>query len=336
MKARYVAAIAALGISATTLSGQGIDAQCPPGSMTGSGTPDNTMVAQDACQKAIDLFKYMSPQLGAILAGGNPAQGLTGTLGGPGHFSFGIRGNGLNGSLPEVDRIVPNTRGARLDTYTIDTQLIGFVTADVGIGIFRGLASNGFGSVDALVSASYVPEYSNSSVEIAVPSGSIKFGFGAKLGILRESALRPGVSVSYLVRDLPDVDITYSSGDDRLFLDDVSVKTKSWRAVAGKSFMFLGIGGGFGQDSYDNSAAITVTVAPREATQGGTGGPIQLGQDLTRTNIFGTVWLNARLMKIVAELGRVSGGDIVTYNQFEGSQADEARTYFSVGLAFGR
>ena len=337
MKARLIAAAAALGIfvSHSNARAQEIDAQCPPGTMTGSG-PDNTMVAQDACQKAIDLFRYMSPQLGMVLAGGNPTQGKGGTLGGLGHFSLGLRGNALNGSLPEVDKIVPNTRGARQDTYTIDTKPIGFITADVGIGLFKGFATNGFGSVDALVSASYVPEYTGSDVEVAVPSGSIKLGFGAKVGILSETSVRPGISASYLARELPTVDITGKSGDDRLLLNDVSVKTKSWRVVAAKSFLFLGAGAGFGQDAYDSNADITVTVAPRQSTQGGTGGPISLRQKLTRTNLFGTVWLNAGVLKIVGEIGRVSGGDITTYNQFDGVQPADARTYYSVGLAFGR
>ena len=334
MKARAIAAAAALVIGASSSKAQEIDSQCPAGSTTPSG-PDNTMVAQDACQKAIDLFRYMSPQLGAVLAGGNPTQGVGGALGGLGHFSLGVRGNALNGSLPEVDRVVPNTRGAQIDTYTLDTKPVGFVTADLGVGLFKGLPS-GFGALDALVSASYVPEYTGTDVDVTVPSGSIKLGFGAKLGLLKETSVRPGISVSYLVRELPRVDITGKSGEDRLFLNDVSVKTKSWRAVAAKSFFLLGAGAGFGQDSYDSNADITVTVAPRQATQGGTGGPISLGQSLTRTNIFGSVWLNARVMKIVAEVGRVSGGNIVTYNQFEGVQAADARTYYSVGLAFGR
>lgn len=325
-----------LVLFAAPLGAQGIDPQCPPGSTNSSGTPDNTMVAQDACQKAIDLFRYMAPQLGAVLAGGSPTQGLTGTLGGLGHFSFGIRGNGLSGSLPEVDKVVPNTRGARQDTYTIDTKPLGFATADVGIGLFKGLSTNGFGAVDALVSASYIPEYSNPSVDVAVPSGSLKFGFGAKVGILKETLARPGIAVSYLVRQLPTVDITGKSGEDRLFLDNVTVKAKSWRAMIGKSFLVFGAAAGVGQDSYDSNADITVTVAPRQATQGGTGGPIALGQNLTRTNIFGSVWLNAKVMKIVGELGRVSGGTISTYNQFDGVQPADARTYVSVGLSFGR
>ena len=320
---------------AAPLPAQGIDSQCLPGNLPMASSED-PIVAQDACQKAIDLFRYLAPQLGTIVAGGNPTQGIVGTLGGPGHFSFGIRANGLSGSIPDIDRVVPGTQGARVDRYEIDEQLVGFATADLGVGLFKGMANSGFGALDALISASYLPEYSNPSVEVSEPSGGFKFGFGAKLGLLRETGVRPGIAVSYLVRQLPTVAITGKSGDDRLSLKDVSIKAKSWRATAGKSFSFAGFGGGFGRDTYDSDADITVTVAPREATQGGTGGPIRLTQDLTRTNIFGTVWLNAKVMRIVGEVGRVSGGTVETFNQFTGAQPADARTYYSVGLSFGR
>jgi hypothetical protein len=316
---------------------QAIDAQCPAGTFNSANEPDNTEVAQDACQKAIDLFKYLAPQLGAVLAGGNPTQGVSGTLGGPGHFSFGVRANVLYASLPQVDRVVPNTRGAQVSTYGIDDQLIGFVTADVALGLIKGASGSGFGSVDLLVSGSYLPSYSNANVDISVPSGSVKFGFGAKVGLLTESATRPGISVSYLDRGLPTVSITGKSGDDRLVLADLSVRSRSWRAVAGKSFLIFGIGGGYGQDRYDSNANISVTVAPRQATQGGTGGPIALGQQITRNNLFGTAWLNLKLFRLVGEIGRVTGGTIVTYNQFDSEYpADGPRTYGSVGISIGR
>jgi hypothetical protein len=322
--------------NSTSARAQEIDAQCPPGTNNSAGQPDNTKVAQDACQKAIDLFKYMAPQLGAVLAGGNPTQGVAGTLGGVGHFSFGIRANGLQGSLPEVDRVVPNTRGAQQSTYTLDTKPVAFVTADAAIGLFKGAASSGLGALDAIVTAAYIPEYNGESVKVTVPSGSLKFGFGAKLGILSETAVRPAISVSYVDRELPKVTIVGTSGDDRLELAGVAVRAKSWRAVVGKSFHILGVGAGYGRDNYDSNATITVTVAPRSATQGGTGGPILLGQKLTRNNMFATAWLDSRLFRLVGELGLVSGGKIVTYNQFTGVQPADSRTYASIGLSFGR
>jgi hypothetical protein len=335
---RSAIAIASLLLASSQAArSQTIDAQCPAGTINSANQPDNTEVAQDACQKAIDLFKYLAPQLGAVLAGGNPTQGVSGTLGGLGHFSIGARANILYASLPQVDRVVPNTRGAQVSTYGIDDQIIGFATADVALGLLKGLAGSGFGSVDLLVSGSYLPSFSNANVDIAVPSGSLKFGLGAKVGLLSESSTRPGISVSYLDRGLPTVSITGKSGDDRLVLADLSVRSKSWRAVAGKSFLIFGIGGGFGQDRYDSKANISVTVAPRQATQGGTGGPIALSQQMTRNNLFGTAWLNLKLFRLVGELGRVTGGTIVTYNQFDAEYpADGPRTYGSVGISFGR
>ncbi len=335
---RRAAIFAAAILCAVRAGAQGIDDQCPPGTTNGAGNPDNTRVAQDACQKAIDLFKYMAPQLGAVLAGGNPTQGVAGALGGLGHFSLGIRGNVLNGSLPEVDRgdAVPDANGAQQSRYTLDTQPVGFVTADLAIGIFEGLPRTGFGAIDGILTASFIPEYKGESVEVAVPSGGLKVGYGAKVGILSETALRPGVSVSYVNRELPTVTIVGSSGNDRLELAGVKVRAKSWRGVVGKKLAFLGVGAGYGRDTYDSNATITVTVAPRSATQGGTAGPILLGQRISRNNIFGTAWIDARVLRIVGEIGRVSGGAITTYNFFTGVQPADARNYASIGLSIGR
>ena len=334
MKIRLVFAAAVIAVS-IPVGAQEIDPQCPAGTLDSDGDPDNTMISQDACQKAIDLFKYMAPQLGMVLAGGNPTQGVSGAFGKIGSFSFGIRGNALNGSLPEVDRVVPNTRGVQQSNYTLDTKPIGFVTADLALGVYPG-TPYGFGAIDLLVSGAYVPSYSNGTIDVSLPSGSFKFGFGAKVGVVGESATRPGISVSYLNRQIPRVDILGQSGDDKLLLEDVRVRSKSWRAVAGKTVGFVGFGAGYGRDTYDSNATITVTVAPRSATAGGIGGPIDLSQEITRNNMFGSVWIKSQVLRIVAEAGRVSGGEIATYNSFTGVQPADARNYFSLGFSFGR
>lgn len=320
-----------------SLPAQQVSSSCPPGTFNGLGQPDNTKIAQDACQKAIDLFLYVAPQLGAILAGGSATQGMSGTLGGLGHFSVGIRANGIRGSLPDVDKIVPATRGAEQSTYSITDAVFGLPTGDFAIGLFRGLplGLTSLGGVDVLVSAAYLPTYNNSSLDIAVPSGSWKVGYGVKIGIVQESPLVPGVSFSYLTRALPMVRVTGRSGDDRLVVDSLRATTRSWRLVAGKSLLFIGAAAGIGRDTYDTDATISVTVAPRPLTPGGSGGPIPLSQYLTRTNAFGSVWINAQIFRVVGEIGRVSGGQIPTYNQFNGPQAADARTYGSVGINFG-
>ena len=336
MKSRMMPGLLIAVLAAMTSSpayAQAVDSQCPPGSLNSAGKPDNTMVSQDACQKAIDLFQYMAPQLGLVLAGGSPNQGVSGTLGGLGHFSFGIRGNLLSASLPQVDRVVPNTRGARVDIYPIDTKTLGFATADASIGLTKGMATSGLGAIDLLVSLSYVPEYKSSSVDVTVPS-PFDVGFGAKVGLLRETAIRPGISISYLSRGLPFVNITGKSGEDRLTLDSVRVSARSWRLEAGKKLSILGLGAGVGRDTYDSHAKVSVIVAPREATEGGTGGPIDLVQKISRTNIFGTAWFGGQNVSIVGEIGRAFGGSITTYNQFDGALPASPRTYTSIGLSF--
>jgi len=178
MQMRIAPVIFAFSVAlAPVVGAQGISPQCPPGSFLPNGEPDNTKIAQDACQKAIDLFEYMAPQLGALLAGGNATQGLTGTLGGLGHFVVGLRGNAIRGSLPEVDKFAPATGGAQQITYTVTEPFMGLPTGDAAIGIFGGLplGLTRIGGLDLLVSASYLPEYNNASVDVAVPAGSWKF-----------------------------------------------------------------------------------------------------------------------------------------------------------------
>ena len=323
-------------MASNSLSAQGISSQCPPGSFRLNGDPDNTKIAQDACQKAVDLFQYLAPQLGAVLAGASATQGLSGTLGGLGHFSVGIRGNLMQASIPEVDRVVPATLGAEQSTYTLSNRFIGLPTGDVAIGLFKGLplGLSHAGGIDLLLSAAYLPSYNNNSVDVSV-SSSWKLGYGVKIGILQEGALVPGVSLSILTRGLPVVTIVGSSGQDRLELDSIRVNARSWRLVAGKSLLFVGGAVGIGGDTYTSDATLNVTIAPRPASEGGTTGPIFLTQKITRTNLFASAWIKVLVMRIVGELGRVSGGDIATYNAFSGTQAADPRSYGSIGLSFG-
>lgn len=63
--------------------------------------------------------------------------------------------------------------------------------------------------------------------------------------------------------------------------------------------------------------------------------PIRLEQKLSRSNVFASLWLTARIVRVIGEIGRVSGGDIATYNQFADPQAADPRSYISVGVSFG-
>lgn len=340
MKARLFVSFAAIALAATSASAQGIDTQrCPPGTVNSFGVPDQTRATQDACQKAIDLFQYMAPQLGTAITGGNATLGQGGSLGGLGHFSVGLRINAVQGSLPQIQNVTPSVSGAQSTEFATSTQIIPMPTADLAIGIFKGLplAITNVGGIDLLVSAAYLPEFDGSGVSVKVPNGSLKLGYGARVGILQESLLTPGISVSYLQRDLPTANIAGANGNDSLYVNNLSLKTKAWRVVASKSLLFIGLAAGAGQDTYESSTDISAHIGARTVppVPASNAGPVSISQNITRTNVFANLSMNLLLLKLTGEIGQVSGGTINTFNTFSGKQAADSRIYGSVGARFG-
>jgi hypothetical protein len=331
MKKGFVMAGLGLALSAGSVAAQGLSQSVCPAGTTTLGIPSSQRVAQDACQQAYDLYQVMAPQLGLALAGGNATIGQGSVLGGLGHFSVGVRGNVFNGMLPQVDKFTQSTNGARQSVLPAKSQVLGLPTADAAIGIFKGLplALTNILGIDALVSASYVPTITSSNVSIT-PDKNWQFGYGARVGLLSESIVVPGVSVTWIERDLPTTTILGTSNGNSLTVADAKVKTSAWRVVASKSFIIFGLAAGVGQDSYDQSAAISATVS-----QGGFSGSTSVpntSQTLKRTNAFFDASLNLPLFKIVGEVGQASGGTVNTYNSFSEGRADRSQVYGSVGL----
>src|SRR5918992_167844 len=318
----------AAGLSLIAL--RSADAQC-------TGTPTSgSQATEDARQQAHDVFQYMAPQLGLAIAGGSPTLGQASVLGGLGHFSIGVRGNALAGHLPQVDQFQTSCTGAQSRTLPTAEQYLGLPGVDAAIGVFKGLplGVTNVGGVDVLLSASYIPEFDGDGVDVTVPDGSLKIGYGARVGLLQESLFVPGLSVSVLRRELPSVNIVGTSGNNSLEVNNLSVKTTAWRLVASKSLLLFGLSAGMGRDSYDQSANVTATVqAPAPfGTQSVSFDP---KQSLTRTNMFAGASLNLLLLKLSGEVGRVSGGTITTRNSFDGKAADDSRMYASLGLRLG-
>lgn len=311
-----------------TMAAQGIDPRCP-------GVALQDRATQDACQKAVDMFSFMTPQLGIGLVGGNATLGTGGALGGIGRFSIGVRGNAVQGRVPKVANVDAAITGAVPTDYGVDNQVVGLPTVEGAVGLFGGvpLGVTHALALDGLMSATYVPGLSRSNVAVSLPDGSLKLGFGARLGLLQESFATPSVSVTYLRRDLPTTSIVASSGDDRIAVNDISVKTTAWRAVVGKSVGFFGLAVGGGKDDYDSRAAGSVEV--NEAGVTIDGGPYGFSQKVSRMNMFADASLNFPFIKFAVEVGRVSGGTIDTYNTFSGKRADDPVTYASVGLRIG-
>lgn len=334
MSARKFVVAALVALGSASAYAQGIDPQCPSGAAL-----SNDRRLQDACQKSIDLFAFMAPQLGTPLAGGNATLGQASTLQGLGHFSIGLRANVMKGVLPKVDQVDFSTDGAVQSEYPTKDQIIALPAVDAAVGIYKGfpLGITRIGGVDALVSANYLPNYKSSGGELDIETtgSALKYGYGARIGILQESIIVPGLSVTWLKRDLPTVNITgnVGSANDTIVLNDLQLKSTAWRVVASKSFLIFGLAGGFGKDKYESSANLLAVV-----NEGGlltARKTISFDQNLSRTNIFGDLSLNLLALKLVGEVGRASGGSVPTYNTFKSHRADDSYTYGSLGFRFG-
>ena len=85
-----------------------------------------------------------------------------------------------------------------------------------------------------------------------------------------------------------------------------------------------------GQDKYDAAAKLDYTVNGFKPI----GGPFSYSVAPTRTNIFADLTINLAVLRIVGEVGQVSGGTVSTYNSFD-KKADDTRLYGSVGIRIG-
>lgn len=288
-----------------------------------SGSP----AAADACAQGRDFFNYLAPQLGTSLTGGSHTLGIGTNLGGFPHFAIALRVNGVMGSLPTIDNITAGPAISR-DIATTD-QYLGLPAVDFALGITKGfsLGVTRIGGIDLIGGATYIPEYEDDDVTLAAQDGSLSIGYGARVGILEQSALIPGVAVSWMKRDLPTLDFTANSGTgDVISISDFSVKTTSWRISAQKNLLLFQLGAGFGGDTYDFSTTASASVDNNAAA-----GTFSAAQELTRTTMYGTLGINLFLVKIVGEIGQVSGGTVNTFNTFD-TPADDKRIYGTVGV----
>lgn len=313
-------------IGAVVLGPLALAAQSPACSTGGIG-------GQDACQKAIDLYLYMAPQIGTVMAGGNATLGQGGTLGGFATLPFphpkitlGFRVNAVAGSLPDVGAMTLSPIGAQASTIPIDDQILAGPAADLAIGLFKGfpLGLTNIGGLDLLVSALYLPEFEDAGVSLEVPDGPLRLGWGVRVGVIQESLALPGVSFTWLSRGLPMAHITGAVGTTQLRVDSLEMTTNSWRVVASKSFITFALAGGVGRDSYDSHASVS--------TSGIISSAGRVEQEISRTSYFLDIGMNLFVLKIIGELGMVSGGNVTTFNQWDGKQPDDSRFYGAIGM----
>ena len=285
----------------------------------------------DACQAMVDIFGYLAPQLGALTAGGDATLGQGGALPGLGHVAVTIRMNALQASLPDV---AGYTAGSTGQPQKIATRSVFFAApaADVAVGVYGGypLGVTKVAALDVLFNGSFLPAFSAASTNLELPNGSFNFGYGARLGLLQEGLLTPGLSLTWIRHDLPLMNIRARAANTTLNVDDIDVNSSSWRVVASKSLVAFSLAAGIGRDRYVSSATIyKFNGLPSTAIQ------FPVRQDVGQTSYFGDVSTNVLFAKAIAEIGAVSGGNIRTYDTFGGKPAGALRLYASLGVRVG-
>ncbi len=288
-------------------------------------------LADDACAVGRDFLLYMAPQLGTSLVGGSHTIGLNSNMGGFPRFAIALRGNAVQGSRPVIDNLSPGA--ATVKDFETEDQILGLPAVDFALGITKGfnLGVTRIGGIDLIGGATYVPEFEEQDFSLAAPDGSLSLAYGARVGLLQQSAFIPGIAFSWMKRDMPTLDLTSTiAGGDQLSITNLAIKSTSWRLSAQKNFLLFQFGAGIGGDNYDFNADVAASV-----DAGTTNGSFNASQKMDRTTMYGTVGINLFLFKIVGEVGQVSGGSAPTFNNFA-VPADTKRTYGTIGIRFGK
>jgi hypothetical protein len=301
---------------------------------------------QDACQKSVDIFDLVAPQLGPGIAGGNALLGGGAALGGLGRISIGVRANVVRGRLPRLVGVGVSTAGARASDFQTTEPTVYIPTADAALGLFGGfdLGAVRVGGLDALGSLTYVPDYDGPDVSVAVADRRVQVGYGARLGLVQESLVVPGVGVTYLRRDLPEAAVlgrVAASGGERndtIGVEGLRTRTEAWRVVASKTVSVLTVSAGAGQDRYRSRArvgAVLNETVPFLGPIRAAAAAFDLDQRLTRTSYFADLSLTLPVFVLSGEVGRAQGGRVRrSFNTFDGQNdpAAEPVTYYAAGV----
>jgi hypothetical protein len=293
---------------------------------------------RDACQKGTDIFTMLAPQVNGALAGGGPVLGSSRAVRG---LSIGLRVNAVDGRVPDLSNLQLSSTGIVQSTIATERVPVPAPTADLAIGVFPGLfvGVQRILSIDALVNVAYIPTREIEDFSIRATNGSLKLGYGARIGLLADRMLMPAVAVSFFRRSLPTTTLSTSfsssivgvTTQDSIALQGLSVENDALRLGISKKLGFLELGGGVGQDRYRTSTQLVSRVSPSI-------GPavrdtVALSQSITRNAAYGSVALNLFKLRLAAEGGTTFGGDSVsTYNTFTDGKLNEQRLFASVGL----
>jgi hypothetical protein len=226
-------------------------------------------IAAEECAIVAQAVDAAQPQLGILMAGGNPTLGTAST----GGVRLGLIPRvSLTGRINVVGARLPDIRDPGAEKFTVPAPAVG---ANLSVGLTQGFSVapmiGGFGAIDLLGSVSVLPL---SLLGDEFGDNAFSWGAGARVGLIRESFVTPGVSVSLMYRSLGEVSIgdvcsgtEVAAGDNRSICSttdddfgELSFGLDNWSARAAVSKRLLGFGltAGVGYDKFETSADFAV------------------------------------------------------------------------------
>ncbi len=324
---------------AVALSGALLTRSAPAAAQTCGAAGLIAGYVQDACVKSADIFRFLAPQVGVALSGGNAMLGEGGALGGWGKRSAVLRVTAVEGFVPENDVSFGSSTQPISSNFGATRVPLPVPSLDVGIGLYRGVpvGLTNVGGVDLLLGITVIPSVSRDQVSVESDGGGVAASVGVRLGLLQESALVPGVAVSVSRRRLPTSSTAYFTANDTIAVNDTKVSTTAVRLTANKRFGLFALGGGIGRDNISASTSAVATLNERVSGQ-----PVRavvvtglLEERTSRNTAFLNLSLGLPFAQLVLEVGQSQAGDIrETINTFGDRRANEGYRYGSLGFGF--
>ncbi len=238
---------------------------------------------QSRCAAVAQAVDAAQPQLGILMAGGNPTLGTASTggvrLGLLPRVSAGVRLNVVLARLPDIRDENSSTDEVGLDELTLPAPAVG---GNLSVGVFPGISLapmvGGFGAIDLLGSATILP-VSLAGVE-GLEKNPLSWGAGARLGLLRESFVTPGVSVSVMYRQMGDLQFgdvcqgeesqhpaepngrLCSTNEGDFGEIEFGLSNVSGRAAVSKRLLGFGLTAGVGYDRFETDGNIAFRGPP--------------------------------------------------------------------------
>jgi hypothetical protein len=284
--------------------------------------------AQRVCAAAVDGTRAFHPVIGVLVSGGNPTIGSAAALG-LGHASLTLRANAVEVVLPDLAYNGSSSTVPAGDKLWAPAPLV-----EGSLGIYGGVG-NGLLALDLLGSAQLLPtdQIDNLTVDAGarkIGGLALGFGYGARVGLLRERGPLPAVSVSLMRRDIPQ--ITYGdvpAGDQYSY--GVDLHATNLRLVASKQLLFLDMAAGLGWDKYTGDAHIQfrdpITGVPQPDV------PFKLNS--SRAVGFLNAGMSLSVVRLTGEVGYQGGKDQKLSTDFQDFDTTKGKFFAGLGLRVG-